>query len=64
MGEKALAIPPVEPATSAALTGSLQRVLGPEHERLLVLRREAAMPTEALLEVATGRKTPVLVVAS
>ncbi len=42
----------------------MQRVLGPEHERLLVLRREAAMPTEALLEVATGRKTPVLVVAS
>jgi hypothetical protein len=62
-GEKALAIPPVEPATSAALMESLQRVLGSKRERLLVLRRDAKMPTEMFLEVASRRQTPVLVAA-
>jgi len=63
MGEKAFAIPPVEPASSTALMESLQRLLGPQHERLLILRREATMPTEVLMEVAIRRKTPVLILA-
>lgn len=63
-GEKAFAIPPVEPASSAALMESLQRALGGRHERLLVLRRHETMPKEMLLDVATRRKTPVLALAS
>jgi hypothetical protein len=63
-GEEALAIPPVEPASPVALMESLQRALGPRHERLLVLRRDPAMPREMALEVASRRKTPVLVLAS
>lgn len=63
-GEEALTIEPVGAATSAALMESLDRKLGAQHERLLILRREAAVPIDELLEVAARRRTPVLVLAS
>ena len=63
-GEKALAITPLSPAAPPALMESLQHALGSQHERLLILRREAAVPIDVLLEVAARRKTPVLILAS
>jgi hypothetical protein len=60
--DQAFAIPPA--ASSAGLLGSLQRVLGSRHERLLVLPREATMPNAVLLQVAARHKTPILVLAS
>jgi hypothetical protein len=63
-GEQALALPPLEPVSSAALAESLQRVLGLRRERLLVVPRQAAMPSEILLQLAARRQTPILVLAS
>lgn len=62
-GEQALAIPG-EPTSTATLLASLQRVLGPHRERLLILPRSATMSEEMALEVAGQRKVPVLVVTA
>lgn len=61
MGEKALAIPSGDPASTAALLASLHRVLGLHQERLLILPREAAMPEELPLELAAQRRVPILI---
>ena len=60
-GERAIAIPG-ESASTATLLASLQRVLGPPRERLLILPRRATMNEEMPQEIAAQRKVPVLVV--
>lgn len=62
-GEQAVTIPG-EPASTATLLRSLQRALGSQRERLLILPRRAAMSDEVPLEVASLRKVPVLVVSA
>lgn len=62
-GEQAFAIPG-QPTSTATLLASLQRVLGPHRERLLILPRRATMNEEMALEVASRRKVPVLVVTA
>lgn len=61
-GEEAVAIPPQDGTSSAALLASLARTLGPRRERLLVIPREGST-LDALLPVASQRQTPVLLVA-
>jgi hypothetical protein len=61
MGERALAIPSGDPASTAALLASLHRVLGLHQERLLILPREAAMPQELPVELAAQRRVPILI---
>ena len=60
-GEKALAIPSGDPASTAALLASLHRVLGLHQERLLILPRGAAMPDDLPLELAAQRRVPILI---
>lgn len=62
-GEEAFAIPG-EAASTATLLASLQRVLGPPHERLLILPRRATMSEGMPQEIAGLRKVPVLVVTA
>lgn len=62
-GEQAVTIPG-EPSSAATLLHSLQRVLGPHRERLLILPRRLAMNDDVPQEVASLRKVPVLVVAA
>lgn len=61
-GEQVFAIPPGDQLSARALLASLNRVLGPHRERLLVLPREAAMHDETNLEMARLRDVPILIV--
>lgn len=61
-GEQAFAIPPEDQVSAQALLTSLNRVVGPQRERLLVLPRKAAMYDETTLEMARLREVPTLIV--
>ena len=62
-GERVFAIPG-ELTSTATLLASLQRVLGPHRERLLILPRNATMDEQMPQEIAGQRKVPVLVVTA
>ncbi|MFO1160397.1 MAG: hypothetical protein U1E60_16280 [Reyranellaceae bacterium] len=63
-GEKALAVPSVDQPSTAALLGSLRLALGPRRERLLVLPRQGITSDGMLLEIASQRRVPILVVGT
>jgi hypothetical protein len=65
MGEEALVIPPTDEISTPALMMSLQRTVGYDRERMLVLARSKSKELDEMpLELAAQRNVPVLIVDS
>ena len=64
-GEQAVAVPPTSDISVTGLIASLQRTLGQQRERLLVLTRgKSDHADEITLELARRRDVPILIVGS